>query len=200
MDTCSLYFLNWVCCLEAAVTQSNVWDSLVWFMYRKKKCNAEHRWETTNPSNFHWTAWASPTWTRKKNPEMIPANTKGSWHFMQSRTNSMKQNQPVWKKKNSKNRWKSREWVQLEVKTRARQLKKHISREFVGPWLSAMRAKQTRRPGLTTSASVHLQGLLWKPWTREDSAERIGRGAVTETQNKRPIFLQTYYIFKKFVS
>lgn len=104
------------------------------------------------------------------------------------------------KKKNSKNRWKSREWVQLEVKTRARQLKKHISREFVGPWLSAMRAKQTRRPGLTTSASVHLQGLLWKPWTREDSAERIGRGAVTETQNKRPIFLQTYYIFKKFVS
>lgn len=200
MDTCSLYFLNWVCCLEAAVTQSNVWDSLVWFMYRKRNVmqNTDEKPQIRQTS----TGQPGPHQHEQEKKilrwfQQIPKAPGISCRVGPIPWNKTSQYE---KKKNSKNRWKSREWVQLEVKTRARQLKKHISREFVGPWLSAMRAKQTRRPGLTTSASVHLQGLLWKPWTREDSAERIGRGAVTETQNKRPIFLQTYYIFKKFVS
>lgn len=32
---------------------------------------------------------------KNKKPEMISANTKDSWHFLQSRTDSMKQNQPM---------------------------------------------------------------------------------------------------------
>lgn len=72
---------------------------------------------------------------------------------MWGRANSFKQNQPVYK-----NTGGNPLWVQPGARTRARQLKKHISK--VKPRLSAMRAKQTQRPGLATSASVRSLGLL----------------------------------------
>lgn len=105
------------------------------------------------------TAWALPTWIKKnkKKTQSISANTKGSWHFRQNRVSAN------WKKETGGN---------PESGFNQKLKPEHVS---LGPWLSAMRAKQTLRPGLTTSASVRLQWLLWKPWTlrtQQKHAER----------------------------
>lgn len=101
-----------------------------------------------------------------KRTEMISANTKGSWHFVQSRTDSTKQNRP----KKRKNRWKSREWVQPEVKTGARQLKKHISREFVGAVTQCHESKTNSEARPDHKCVSPLAATVMKALDSEDSA------------------------------
>lgn len=157
MDTCSLFLIS-VCRLGLALTQTNVRDSLVWFMYRKK--------DRTQKKNHKSVSLGLTNMNTKKKIrsqrwfQRIP-KTPG----ISCRVGPIPWNRTSQCRKKKKTGGNPEKWVQPEVKTRERQLKKHIFREYVGPWVSAMRAKQTRRPGLTTSASVHSQCLLWKPWT-----------------------------------
>lgn len=111
---------------------------------------------------------------------MISAHTEGSWHQSGVGLSPCKEKR--------KNRWKSREWVQPEVKTRARQLKKHISREFCRAVTQCHESKTNSEARFDHKCVSPFTATVVKALDCEDSAEHA---------EQKTNLLQTYYKYIK---